>query len=102
MAADNQRGNHSFRIYIQCTNTFWSVKFVSGNSEHINPESLYVNRNFSCSLYGIYKEFCFFIFGFYDFRNLFNRINHAGFIVCKHDRNKGCVVIYCSFKLLKV
>ena len=56
---------------------------MAGDGKQIAPDALYIDRNLACRLHRVGVEVNVSVGG--DFADLFDRLQHAGFIVGHHD-----------------
>src|SRR5262249_2448164 len=100
-AADDKRRQLESLANVKRTNTLWRMQLVAGQSKQIDVQFLQVNGNLAHRLYAVNVKDCIRIPA-HNLANLFNRKEHARFIVCEHHRNNARIATQRVTQIVQV
>ena len=85
-----------FAPHIQCAYAFRAIGFVAGQTHQINWQSRHIDRHAACGLRSIHMKNDAALAA--DFSYGRDVLNHADFVVHKHDRSQNRIGAQSRFK----
>src|SRR5579863_7243534 len=77
---------HGALTHVECAHSLRRMHFVSRNRKQIASQTIHIDRHFSRRLYGVAVKIHIRFGG--DLANLLDWLQHAGLVVCHHDRDE--------------
>ena len=89
-----------FAPHIQCAYAFRAIGFVAGQTHQINWQSRHIDRHAACGLRSIHMKNDAALAADFAYRR--DVLNHADFVVHKHDRSQNRIGAQSRFKDFQV